>query len=324
MSRAQARQAADQILQQVQGHLENTRKVTCSLQHFVDNEYLDVKTRTWKASTRGTTEQLLEDYILQPFGNRLLHSLTRKELQTHLESLASAGKSASIVKHVRWQLSAIFKMAAADGLISVDPSAGLINPRCKPSGKKRRLTAEDFQRAQMCLALRERLILRLGTVEGLRPGEITGLRCENVVADGLVITRRIYRRISDVPKSERGDRTVPLSDRSRAVLQEYLSILPDSSPRAWLFASENPKKPIDYANVFRRRIRPALAKAGLDWVNFQAMRRTSATELGQVEKDAKVRPEIMGHSVDVHENEYRQAPMKAKQRAMKRLGERLQ
>jgi integrase len=221
-------------------------------------------------------------------------------------------------------LSGIFKMAAGDGLITVDPSAGLVSPRCKPSGKKRALTAEDFQRAQMCLELRERLMLRLGTVEGLRPGEITGLRCEDVEADGLVITRRIYRRISDVPKSRRGERTVPLSDRTLAVLQEYLSILPDRSPDAWLFPSENPKKPIDYGNVFRRRIRPALAKAGLEWVNFQAMRRTSATELGQVEKDARVRAEIMGHSVDVHENEYRQAPMKAKQRAMKRLGERLQ
>jgi hypothetical protein len=54
------------------------------------------------------------------------------------------------------------------------------------------------------------------------------------------------------------------------------------------------------------------------------MRRTSATELGMVEKDARVRADIMGQSIDVHENEYRQAPLKAKQKAMKRMGERLQ
>jgi integrase len=113
---------------------------------------------------------------------------------------------------------------------------------------------------------------------------------------------------------------VPITDPTRKVLDEYLNILPGTSPGAWLFASENPAHPIDYSNVFRRRIRPALAKARLAWVNFQAMRRTSANELAVVEKDARVRAELMRHSVDVDENEYRQSPLKAKQRAMKKLG----
>jgi hypothetical protein len=54
------------------------------------------------------------------------------------------------------------------------------------------------------------------------------------------------------------------------------------------------------------------------------MRRTFGNKLEDVEKDAKVRAELMGHSVAVHENEYRQAPLKAKQRAMKRIGDLLQ
>ena len=54
------------------------------------------------------------------------------------------------------------------------------------------------------------------------------------------------------------------------------------------------------------------------------MRRTFATEMGRVGKDARVRADLMGHSVDVHENEYRQAHLKAKQRAMKRFEGRLQ
>jgi len=118
---------------------------------------------------------------------------------------------------------------------------------------------------------------------------------------------------------------VPLTDRStKNVLREYLAILPDASAEAWLFPSENPKKPLDYSNVYRRRIRPALDAMGLKWANFQVMRRTFGNKLAEVEKDAKVRAELMGHSVTVHENEYRQAPLKAKQRAMKKLGERLQ
>jgi integrase len=325
MSRAAARSAADSILHQVQGATQIIRSATIALMRFVEDTYLDVKTRKWKASTRGTTEQLIRDYIATPFGSRMLHSITRKDLQAHLDLLAQDDKSESVVGHVRWQLAAIFRMAKGDGLIAVDPTEGLATPRCKPPGEKPILELAQFIRAQMCLEIRERLILRLGVAAGLRPGEIMGLKVGDASEAVLTIRRRIYRRISDTTKSKRGGRVVPLTDPStRNILREYLAILPNTSPDAWLFPSENPKRPLDYSNVFRRRIRPALEKVGLKWANFQVMRRTFGNKLAEVEKDAKVRAELMGHSVTVHENEYRQAPLKAKQRAMKRLGERLQ
>lgn len=325
VSRAEARSAADRILEQVQGFSSVPRQATMSLKRFIEDVYLDVKTRKWKASTRGTTEQLIEDHILDRLGAEMLHLLTRKELQALLDRLAAEGKSSSVVKHVRFQLSGIFKMAEADRLVSVNPAMGLQTPKCKPPGEKRVLSPDLFRRAEMCLEIRERLILLLAVVDGLRPGEIVGLKCGDIATDGVChIERRIYRRVVDAPKSNGRHRDVPLADMTLRVLREYLAILPDCSPDAWLFPSENPQRPIDYSNVFRRRIRPALSKAGLAWVNFQSMRRTSATELGQAEPDARVRADLMGHSVDVHENQYRQAPIEAKRRAKRNLEDRLQ
>jgi integrase len=324
VSRANARQAADAILQRVQGSVPEPRSSIITLQQFVEDTYLDVKTRKWKDSTRGTTEQIIEDYILRPLGNELLHSLTRKRLQCLLDELAAGDKSSSIVGHVRWQLSAIFNMACADGLISVNPTLELQTPPCKPQKEKRVMTAQDFAWAQMCLELRERLIFLLALGQAFRPGEIMALKCRDIQQDGFHVERRIYRRVIDTPKSKNGTRVVPYTDPVKRALDEYLKILPDNSPDAWLFPSENGATPLDYANVFRRRIRPALAKIGLGWVNFQVMRRTAANELKEVESDPRVRADIMGHSVDVHENEYRQSSLKAKQRAMKRLGSRLQ
>lgn len=177
----------------------------------------------------------------------------------------------------------------------------------------------------MLLGIRERLIVRQAVVLGLRPGEIIGLKVRDVSGPTLQIKRRIYRGAPDKPKSKRGFRTVPLIDaRTRDLLYEYLAILPDTSPDAWLFPSENGRTPLDYSNVFRRRIRPALEKRGLKWINFRAMRRTFGNKLAEVEKDAKVRAELMGHSITVHENEYRQTPLKSKERAMKRIGDLLQ
>jgi integrase len=165
----------------------------------------------------------------------------------------------------------------------------------------------------------------LAVLDGLCPGESVGLQLGDISDDGVcLIQRRIYRRKSDVPKSKRGNRAVPLAERTMAVLGEYKALLQEHSPTSWLFPSENGKTPIDYPNVFRRRIRPALERAGLRWVNFQAMRRTSASELGEVERDPKVRAELLGHSVDVHENEYRQTSIDTKRRAKKALEDRLQ
>jgi hypothetical protein len=123
MSRAVARSAADGILRQLQGVAAPVlRCAAVPLTRFVEDTYLDVKTRRWKASTRGTTEQQIRDYITTPFGSQMLHSIIRKDLQAHLDEMAKSGLSESVVDHVYWQLAAIFRMAKSDGLISVDPT----------------------------------------------------------------------------------------------------------------------------------------------------------------------------------------------------------
>jgi integrase len=84
------------------------------------------------------------------------------------------------------------------------------------------------------------------------------------------------------------------------------------------------KSPISYSNVYRRRIRPALAKVGLKHVNFQILRRSWVTEFSQVEQDPNVRAQLAGHGVDAHENSYRQADPAALKRSMRKLDKRLQ
>ena len=76
--------------------------------------------------------------------------------------------------------------------------------------------------------------------------------------------------------------------------------------------------------MYRRRIQPALAKVGLGNVNFQVLRRTWVTEFSEAERIPNVRAQLAGHSVDVHENEYRQAQPAELKRAMKKFEKRCQ
>jgi len=87
-----------------------------------------------------------------------------------------------------------------------------------------------------------------------------------------------------------------------------------------MFPSANGKTPISYGNLYKRRIRPPRRKIGLAGVNFQVLRRTWVTEFSKVEADPHVRAWLAGHSVDVHENEYRQGNREADLRSMERLG----
>ncbi|HOL73797.1 MAG TPA: tyrosine-type recombinase/integrase [Bryobacteraceae bacterium] len=320
ISRAEARAILDGILAPIEQSRARSRMAPAvTLRRYVLDEYLPPKSRVWKASTRLTTEQLVEDHILSAFADRELSSITRKELQAHLDGLAERGLSASVVGHVRWQLSAIFRMAQSDGLVSVNPASGLVQPRCKAGAPKRTLSVDDVRRVELILEPRDRLMFRLAVYEGLRPGEIVGLKLGDIQPDGLHIQRRVYRGTVDSPKSERSRRIVPPTEGTKNLLTLYVETLFDQSNEAWLFPSEALSTPISYSNVWRRRIGPALKAAGIAGANYQVLRRTWVTHIAQAERDATIRAKLAGHSVDVHENVYRQPDASALRKAMRRL-----
>jgi len=325
MSRAEADAERKKILAPLNTRTDAAEASPVTLRRYVEDEYLTVKTRVWKGSTRATTEQIIEDHILAPIGGVALASITRKDLQALLDAKAESGLSGSVVKHVRWQLAAIFGMAKTDKLTSgVNPAEKLVNPKCKPAGEKRTITIDDIRRAEMVLDIRERLIFHLTVYHGMRPGEIGGLQLGDIREGVIHVQRRIYRGAVDTPKSEKSKRDIPLMDRTVRLLDQWRQLLRDQRPEAWLFPSETGVTPVSYSNVYRRNIQPALDKVKLAKVNFQVLRRTWVTLFSKAEKDSAVRSQLAGHSVDVHENEYRQQDLEESRRAIRKLEDLLQ
>ena len=117
-------------------------------------------------------------------------------------------------------------MAEADQLVVKSPANGLVMPLCKEARPKRTITADDVLRSQMALQIRERLIFRLAVCEGMRPGEITGLRIGDFHQDGAFhISRRVYAGRIDTPKSRRSRRVIPATATTRALLAQWLELL---------------------------------------------------------------------------------------------------
>jgi integrase len=328
MSRKAAEAERDRILEPLNAGLAPSNSSMMSLSDFIDTVFLEVKkaAKRWREdSTAPTSRGILDNHLKPTLGVKLIHLITRRELQDLLNQKASAGFSYSIVQHLHSFMTEIFEMPLADRLIPLNPARTVVIPRCKDPKPKPTMNSADIKRLEQGLDIRERLIVRLAITGGggMRPGEIEGLKLGDVREDRIFIRRRVYRGKEGEPKTRKSNREVPLLPRTSALLKEYRKLLIHDHPDAWLFPSENVERPLDYRNVFYRKIRPALVRIGLGKINYQAMRRTFASAGKGSGMDPKTRSDIMGHTVDVNENVYPQTPFDAKKRAMQKMEKRL-
>jgi integrase len=158
----------------------------------------------------------------------------------------------------------------------------------------------------------------LGAVEGLRWGEVAGLRVGqvDVEAGTVAVTETIVRgRMGAVgvgePKSDAGRRTLPIPAALADMLGAHMEAagLTADDREALLFTSPG-GAPLRYTNWLRRRWYPATIAAGLGQMvedeatgrrhyvglGFHDLRRASATSLVAAGVDVKTAQAVLGHS----------------------------
>ncbi len=86
-----------------------------------------------------------------------------------------------------------------------------------------------------------------------------------------------------------------------------------------MFPSEKRITPLAKDNCWRRGIGPRLEAVGLAWVNFQVMRRTSASLLRELAVDPMIAADQLGHSVDVNLNVYSKTALGVRKEAVNTL-----
>lgn len=270
---------------------------------FIEVIYLPVYHRKWKPSTAITEENRLKANLVPELGSMLMTDITREALQNLLDLKANT-QATSMVAHLRFRLRSIFELAMSEGVVDRNPAMALYTPRhCQPSRPRNVLTIEEAGKMLAALDLREKLIARFATWEGMRPGEILALQVGDVESNCVWVRRRLYRGQIDTPKTKRSCRQVALSQGTTTLLKAWLLTLDITNLQAWLFSTEN-NTPIWRDNVWLRNMLPKLKSVGLEWANFQVMRRTFATLSRQAGVDAHTRSAQMGNTVDVNENEY--------------------
>ncbi|MEW5976036.1 MAG: tyrosine-type recombinase/integrase [Acidobacteriota bacterium] len=288
-------------------------------QEFVHQIFLPFYRRKWKRSTRMTNEDRFRNHLYPHFAGRDLGSINRDQLQNFLDGKAAQGLSFSVVAHLRWDLKQIFNMAVSEGVVSRNPASLLFVPKRlkQPAGKV--MTFNEVRKAFSVLDQRERLIVKIAILSGMRPGEIFALTWGRLQGDYAEIRQGIYKGHLDTPKTSKSVREVALSQGLLAEIEAWRRVSVDTRPQAWVFPSETMRTAVAKDNCWRRHIAPRFNEAGLEWVNFQVMRRTHSSLMNYLKRDPKVVADQLGHTLDVNQNVYTQAPMELKVEAVNEL-----
>jgi integrase len=317
---------AQAVLNEILGPLNARQEPqTASMQigAFIRDVYYPFCRRKWKRSTRMTTEQRINCYLIPELEDSELRAIGRTSLQDLLDRKAAEDLSFSVVKHLRWDLRHIFRVAVADGFLERNPAELLFTPPTAKRAEKRVATAEELAQVFAAVNLRERLILKLAGIAGMRPGEIFALKWANLEPPYADIRQRVYHGDIDTPKSPKSIRKAALSESLLSDVSAWRALSLNTGPDAWVFASETGETPLRPDNVRHRHIEANLKRAGLEWVNFQVLRRSCSSLMSDQGVDAKVASDQLGHTLDVNQNVYTRVAFDRQEDAVNRLDQAL-
>jgi integrase len=274
--------------------------VAASRERFetVANAWLATTRRRVKVRTAEGYEELLRTRVLPAFGSRRIGSITSREIEEWLGTLADSGLATRTVRNSYTPLVATFKYAQRHNMIRSSPCSGVELP-ARPDEAE--FEGQPLTRPEVSALAAELdrckpygLAGRLLAAAGLRAAEFTGLRIGDLdIERGTVSVLRTVTRnrktgewVVGTPKSRRGRREVPiLDDDLVADLADYLRAHPRSDDRdAPLFYGRavgghafDPAKPLDGDVFYQWHLKPAARRIGLPKLRVHDLRHTAAT-----------------------------------------------
>jgi integrase len=319
MSKSEAEAQRDELLSEVQARNAASIDRHITFGNFLDGVALPYFRAKWKRSTAGTTENRIKHHLKEEFGEKKLSELSLNGMQQFLNDKAGS-LSRSIVAHLRWDLSAIFKLAVAEGYAERDPTGSLYTPKLAVTAESRVMNKEEVEQYIAALDQRERVIAHLAIFAGMRPGEILGLQRRHISADckKIRIDQRLYRGDIDTPKTFASTRTIAIPSKTANQLSEWMDLV-EGKPNSWIFVSENPLKPMWRDNVWTRHMKTKLEVVGLGWANFQVLRRTHASLGHDAGIDPKVAADQRGHGIGVAIDTYTRSALSKRAEAAEQL-----
>ncbi|REJ29253.1 site-specific integrase [Caldibacillus debilis] len=292
---------------------------------FVQKEWLPVAEKRLSHTTLTTHIRYLNLRILPAFQYLRLDQIKPKHIIDFLRNLEEEGmradgkggklSSSTIFYHYRI-LNNIFNYAKEIKLIKESPLEGVKKPKVEYKDIEV-YSPEEAARLIKCLEtepLHWQVIIKLAVTTGMRRSELLGLEFKHIDLDNRIVHIRqalTYSKHSgyQIHEIKKGSRSARIRDVviSEALVDPIKRLYSqreterDNSSTLWMDGKYNfvlahedgkPYNPYSLQNWWKRFIK----RHGLKYINFHALRHTSATLLINEGVHAKVISERLGHS----------------------------
>ncbi len=294
---------------------------------FWEKTYLPFAEENLRASTVHGYKQIWGQHLSVHFGTTAL-----KDYKTHMGSLFLTSLAKKLgratLQHIRSLASGIFAHAVNVGVIESNPWHDVkVLGKTKEPGETEHYTLEEAE--DIISALVEhvdcQLIVALAFFLGLRPGEIQGLRWEDIDSDPdeqglrwIHIRRAVARNVIGETKTTSSVASLPLIAPVLIPLNLWRQ-KSGNKTEGWIFPNGR-GKPVDLRSVIGRTIVPTLTAKKIEWKTLYAGRRGAATILTQLTGDALAAKELLRHkNIAVTTDKYVKSIPEALMKGMKLL-----
>jgi integrase len=256
-------------------------------------EWLEKWQELYKQNLKPGTKNEIERYaryIKELLPDKKLSGFTPLELQEKLLSVTAARKRQLLLLY----LNDAFNKAEKLKLIKSNPCAAVTIPKVKKS-KRKALT--KAQQAAFTEAIKNHPLeplYKLLLFTGVRIGEALALNAADITDNFIEINKNVVfvgrkRIVQDAPKSEAGNRKIPLPPEVKELLRPLMP---------GLFA----KIKYDYC---RKEIKKIFKELNMSEFSMHSLRHTYATRIEEAGIPPKLKACLLGHStIEVTQNIY--------------------
>jgi integrase len=293
-TRREAERAADTYTRKINDG-SHRPQATISLCDFWERYFEPEILPTLKYSTRTLYQILASKHILPALGQQRLCDIAHLHVQKLIGQKQRQGYAPQTLAHFRNLLSKICGTAVRWGWMEFNPSQDIDLPPMERRRPKRVLTPEEV--CKLACALKEpvRTMFLMGTLTGLRIGELLALQVQDLDLTSAVVSvrRDVYRGRVGTPKTTQSERRIPLASSLVPVLKNWLRIRPSGSP--WLFPSAT-GTPLRDRNLMRRHLWPACQTLRVQRFGWHTLRHTFSTYNGNAGVAMPVLQSLLGHA----------------------------
>lgn len=279
----------------------------------------------YKHSTQKNHMHILHKHLIPRFGSRSVSAITTQDVQSYVATLVKSGYAPKSIDHIHDVLSAILRTAMKWGHLRENPTRGVDLPTLKTVRPKWVLSPAQASDLLNRLSLFPKTIVGVALMTGIRRGELFALRwkCFDERTRTLGVSEAVYEGIFGSPKTEAGNRRIPLSDFAAEILLHWRARAKKTGEDDLIFCTRS-GKPISPNNVLRRWVFPACDALTLPHATWLTFRRTYCSWAHDKGVPEKIVAELMGHSnVSTTLNIYTQVLQDSVKAAVNRIGEEL-